>query len=220
VSPDDALVDASLQAPPTSEPTEQDYAIAAERSRARAAQRGGAPLLPPPPPGAQTGPVQSAGPTAAPDTDPASNTAQKAPEAATDTGPKEFDPRWREPFTGLAYLGHLSEEFEFWGHRFQIMTPSHLDKIDIGLLHRPYADTLSSELVFATAMTAAYLKAIDGRDLPQPIVNDPKETALHERFRWVSENLRQPVINRIYNRCLALEEQVEGVLAAMGEARG
>lgn len=200
--PDDLLVDADQAA--------QVARAAAEKVRSRAAQRHGAvPLLPPAPEGAKTGPVGAPAPPATP-----------APEPEPVPGPKEFDARWREPFTGLLYLGQLTEEFEVWGHRFQIQTPSHLEKINIGLVHKPYAETMSSELVFATAMVAAYLRQVDGQLLPQPVVNDPKETALAERFRWVSENLRQPVITKIYNRCLALEDQVEQVLDAMGEARG
>lgn len=201
--PDDLMVDADFAA--------AQAAAAHEKVRARATQRhGAAPLLPPPPPGAQTGPVGA----------PAAPEPPKTPEPEPLPAPDEFDARWREPFTGLLYLGQLTEEFEFWGHRFQIQTPSHLEKINIGLVHKPYAETMSSELVFATAMVAAYLRQVDGRLLPQPVVNDPKETALAERFRWVSENLRQPVIMKIYNRCLALDEQVERVLDAMGEARG
>lgn len=132
--------------------------------------------------------------------------------------PKEFDPRWRMPFSGLAFLGHLEREFEVWGHRFMIMTPSHLEKMNMGLVHAPYANTLSTEIAFEAAMVAAYLHSVDGTELPKPISNDPKETALHDRFKWVIDTLKRPVISKIYNECLALDTEVEKVLDAMGEA--
>lgn len=161
-------------------------------------------------------PVETSAQVSAPEPTPE---AEKAAEGPADPAPpKEFDPRWRQPFQGLLYLGYLVEEFELWGHRFKIQTPSHLEKIQMGLVHAPYANTISTELVFETAMVAAYLTEIDGTELPRPIVNDPKETALHERFRWISENLKRPVISQVYNRCLALDEQVEKTLDAMGEA--
>jgi hypothetical protein len=132
--------------------------------------------------------------------------------------PKEFDPKWRLPFTGLAFLGHLVHEFEVWGHSFRIMTPSHLEKMNIGLVHAPYVGTLSTEIAFEAAMVAAYLHSIDGVELPKPVVNDTKETAFRDRFNWVTENLKRPVILKVYNECLILDEEVEKVLDAMGEA--
>lgn len=210
---DDLLVDASQAA--------QQATLASQKVQARARQRqGAAPPLPPPPDGAQTGPVTPGAAAGTSGVTSATTAASEPEKPAEPDPPKEFDPRWREPFVGLVYLGRLVEEFELFGHRFRITTPSHLEKMDLGLVHKPYLNTVSSELVLATILVAAYLQDVDGRPLPQPIVTDTKDTALHERFRWVSENLSQPVINRIYNRCLALDEQVEAVLDAMGEARG
>lgn len=133
---------------------------------------------------------------------------------------KEFDPRWRQPFEGLIYLGRLEDEFSMWGHRFRLVTPSQLERLQLGVVHAPYNNTLSTEIAFETALVAAYLVQIDGHDLPMPVMNNAKDQSLRDRFVWVTENLQRPVINRIYERCLVLEEQVDGVLAAMGEARG
>lgn len=143
---------------------------------------------------------------------------EQAPAPEQIVPPKEFDPRWRTAFTGLVFLGHLEQEFEVWGHKFLIMTPSHLEKMNMGLVHAPYANTLSTEIAFEAAMVAAYLHSVDGTELPKPISNDPKETALHDRFKWVIDTLKRPVISKIYNECLALDDEVEKVLDAMGEA--
>jgi len=132
--------------------------------------------------------------------------------------PREFDPRYKEPFQGLLYIGALTAEFELWGHHFSIATPTQTERLQIGLVMRDYADTISSEIAFSTAFVAAHLVAVDGQPLPQPIVNNPKETALHERFRWVGNTLRKQVIDMIYGRCLELEQEVDNVLEAMGKA--
>jgi hypothetical protein len=133
--------------------------------------------------------------------------------------PREFDARWREAFSGLNYLGHLDDEFTLWGHRFRIVTPSQGERMEIGRLHQPYAGTLASEMAFEAIFVAAYLQQIDGEDLAQPIMVDTaKDTSLRDRHNWVKENLRRPVVAKVYAKCLALEEEVDKVLDAMGEA--
>jgi hypothetical protein len=136
----------------------------------------------------------------------------------SDYAPREFDPRHKETFQGLLYIGALTADFELWGHRFSIATPTQTERLQIGLVMRDYADTVSSEIAFSTVFVAACLIAVDGQPLPQPIVNNPKETALHERFRWVCDTLRKPVIDMVYSRCLELEQEVDQVLEAMGKA--
>lgn len=134
--------------------------------------------------------------------------------------PKEFDPRWRDPFTGLLYLGSLQEEFEFYGHRFRIATPTQDERIEMGLILTPYQGTLSEDIAYQALLVAVYLQEIDGQELPQPVLNDPKDSALRERFRWVRLNIRAPVIQRIFEQCLILDATVNEVLHAMGEASG
>lgn len=167
-----------------------------------------APLLGPPPSDAPTGPVQP---------EPEAHQPESPPEELT---VKEFDPKWRDAFYGLAYLGRLNDEFTVWGHRFRIATPSQLERMEIGLIHAPFANTITTEVVFETCLVAAYLRQIDGQDLPKPISPTPTDSALTDRFRWVAENLNRQVINAIYNRCLVLDEQVDKVLDVMGEASG
>jgi hypothetical protein len=134
--------------------------------------------------------------------------------------PKEFDPRWRDPFTGLLYLGHLPREFGFFGHQFRIVTPGQDERIEMGLILAPYRGTLTEEIAYQALLVAVYLQDVDGTKLPQPILNDPKVSALEERFRWVTRNIKAPVIQKIFEECLILDAQVEEVLNAMGEASG
>lgn len=135
-----------------------------------------------------------------------------------DFTPREFDPRHREPFTGLLFVGALTDEFTLWGHRFVIATPTQTERMQIGPVIKEYADTIAGELAYATALVAAYLVSVDGHELPKPVTKDVKETALRDRFRWVSDTLQQPVINYVFSKCLELDQQVDEVLEAMGKA--
>lgn len=144
--------------------------------------------------------------------------ASEAPAAAEQYAPKEFDPRWRHPFVGLLYVGALTESFSLFGHEFVIATPTQTERMQIGIVIKDFVDTVAGELAYSTAMVAAFLVSIDGEKLPEPVVNNPKETALHDRFLWVSNNMRRPVVSELYSRCLQLDMEVDGVLEAMGKA--
>lgn len=130
----------------------------------------------------------------------------------------EFDPRWRDSFSGLLYVGALIDSFEIYGHRFVIATPTMTEMLQIGQVIEPFQKTVMAEVAFQTARVAAYLTSIDGQDLPRPITTDPKETSLQQRFQWVNDTLRRPVINKIHDKTFELDAKVEGVLEAMGKA--
>lgn len=134
--------------------------------------------------------------------------------------PRTFDERYKQSFTGLLYVGYLTDEFWVWGHRFEIKTPTQAERIQVGQVHKPFADTLTSEIAWQAAVVAAYLDKVDDQELPKPVTLDPKESALQDRYRWVTENLKQAVINQVFNKCLLLDAEVDRTLAAMGEASG
>jgi hypothetical protein len=144
---------------------------------------------------------------------------KSAPESVEEDIP-EFDPAYRQPFKGLLYVGALTKSFELFGHHFTIATPTQTERLQIGQVIEPFQNTLTAEIAYQTALVAAYLVDIDGTKLPEPVVTNPKETALHDRFRWASENLRRPVLDRIFDECLKLDRLVDEVLAAMGKASG
>lgn len=143
-----------------------------------------------------------------------------APAAPAQEEIPEFDRKHREPFLGLLYVGALTETFSLYGHDFMIATPTQTELLQIGQVIEPYAATPTVEVAYQTARVAAYLVSIDGQRLPEPVLTDPKDTALHDRFRWVADNVRRPVIDKIFDRCLELDNKVKGALEAMGKASG
>lgn len=160
--------------------------------------------------------------------------AQPRPQQTVDTPPPpaaepiaptperipEFDPRWRDPFEGMLFLGRLEKQVTFWGHTFQLVTPSSNERLEISLLTKDYTETIGWEFAYSCALVAAYLVRVDGQDLPQPITNDDKDTALANRWRWVLSSLRKPVIDRLFEACAVLDADVRAILEAMGKASG
>lgn len=149
-----------------------------------------------------------------------------APPEESDPAPPEqerlpeFDQRYRTAFEGLLYIGRLSREVVFWGHQFQLLTPSTDERLEIGLITSEYEGTYAYEFAYATALVSAYLSEIDGTPLPQPVTTNVKDTALLNRWRWVKSNLMRPVIERLFQECLLLDETVRAVLDSMGKASG
>jgi hypothetical protein len=132
---------------------------------------------------------------------------------------REFDPKHKEAFTGLLYVGHLDDEFELFGHRFMIASPTQTERLQIGPIIKEFTDTVTGELAYQAAMVAAYLVKVDGKDLPIPIMNNTRDASMRERFNWVTDNLRRVVINAVSDRCMILESEIEATLEAMGKAR-
>lgn len=132
-----------------------------------------------------------------------------------------FDPRYREPFIGLLYLGKLSEEFVLFGHSFLMETPNQATRLETGVLHKRYLNSMSSEMGWQTVTVAAYLQKVDGTPLPEPI--GPKDTGLLDRLNWILENINTAVINALFERTLILDSKVRDVmeeLERLGESSG
>lgn len=141
------------------------------------------------------------------------------PQPEEDLKPREFDPRAREPFHGLLWLGHLVSEVQLYGHLFKLMTPSGTERIQIGQVIAEWRDTLTEEVAFMQATVAAFLISVDGVALPEPVLNNPKETALHDRFTWVGANFKsRALLNELFQQTLILDQESDVALEAMGKA--
>lgn len=133
----------------------------------------------------------------------------------------EFDRRYREPFTGLLFLGQLTKTVTLFGHSFDLRTPSQREKIEGGIIHKEYLNTIASEIAWATITVATYLRSVDDTPLPEPL--GPKDSGLRDRFNWVIDNLRNQVIQALFIECLALDQHVDRALSEfdrLGEASG
>jgi len=131
----------------------------------------------------------------------------------------EFDPKHREDFEGLLYLGKLTHEFEWLGHRFLIRTLSVDESLEIGLVTRQYEGTISQAKAYQAAVVAACTIKVDGKPMPIPLTDDPGDSALLNRLEAVKRWF-PPTLDKIYEEFLLLEDRVTKVLDAMGKAKG
>jgi hypothetical protein len=132
----------------------------------------------------------------------------------------EFDPRVKEDFEGLMYLGRLTDEFKWLGHHFVIRTLTVDEILEVGILHRLYSETVSDTKAYQAAVVAACVITVDGKALPMPLSTEPTDTDLINKFRYVKRSWYPQTLDAIYERYLLLEAKVDEVIKAMGKVPG
>ncbi|MET7363273.1 hypothetical protein ABZS76_33215 [Streptomyces sp. NPDC005562] len=133
-----------------------------------------------------------------------------------------FDERSAEAFTGLLYLGSLTESFSWLGHDFVIRTLGVDEQLAVAQVTKQYEGTGGGEqLAYATAVVAMAIVTVDGEELPTPIGEDAKLAEwAHKRFGYVKSNWFQYTISEVFQRYLKLEDTAAQTVAAMGKAFG
>lgn len=130
-----------------------------------------------------------------------------------------FDPKYAEDFTGLLYLGALSEEFTWLGHRFVIRTLRDGEVLAVAMIIKPYMETLGIDRAYAMAIAALCTISVDGQELPVPYGEGKRiEEWGHQRFEHVRDNWFPYTTTEVYNRYLLLEDTARKVVEALGKA--
>lgn len=134
----------------------------------------------------------------------------------------KFDDRYAEDFDGLVFLGALLHTFEWLGHTYVIRTLGTDDLLAVAQVMRPWQGTIGEPRAYATALVAAMIVTVDGKDeLPIPVSDGKGEYAwAHQRFNYIKANWFPFVIDKVYSEFRALETKVEAVVAAMEKASG
>jgi len=148
---------------------------------------------------------------------PEAGSAQEAPPAAATTPPKAFDARYRDPLTGLIYLGRLEDTFEWGGHSFRIRTLTSGEIIRAGLLIKPALGTRAEMKAHQASWVAGGLISVDGQPLVMPL--GTKEITQEEKYRYILENWHSITIDTVYTRIYELEAVARELGDALGEAR-
>lgn len=151
---------------------------------------------------------------ALPETEP-----EPTPEPEEELELPRFDEKVKEPFMGLLFLGALTEEFTFCGHKFRIRTLTQDEVLAIGQILKRFNDSVSQMSAYATAMVAACLISVDHQPLPTAIQSEATEVTLTSRMDYVSQ-WYPTTINHVYSQYLELEAKVDAVADAMGKVSG
>lgn len=134
---------------------------------------------------------------------------------------QSFDERYVDAFDGLIYLGALSKEFEWLGHRFVIRTLSTNELLHVGLIVKEYADTVVQGRAYASAMVALATMSVDDEQLPTPVMSHDNGSAwAHQRFNYVTSRWFPYTIDKVYSEYLELDKQASDVIEQMGKASG
>jgi hypothetical protein len=130
-----------------------------------------------------------------------------------------FDQKYAEPFTGLLYLGALTDEFDWLGHRFVIRTLRDGEKLAVAQVIKPYQETMGIDRAYAAATAAIGVVSVDDDDLPIPIGETRRINEwAYQRFQYVIDNWFSPTIDVVYNRIVELDDLARRVVDAMGKA--
>lgn len=126
--------------------------------------------------------------------------------------PPEFDPRFRQDWEGLTYVGYLTKKLTFLGHRFTIKTIDVDTILQIGMMHAPYVGTIADLKAYQALLMAGSIVTVDGKPLAIPLGED--DTSLEARFnvilRWFPATL-----DHLYTEYMGLETRVDEIIDAM-----
>lgn len=137
-------------------------------------------------------------------------------DTPNETGP--FDPRYKEDFEGLAFLGALEARFSYIGHRFHIRTLTVNEILAVAQVMKEHVGTVGEMRAHATAMVALSVVSVDGIGLPAPFEEGGSEYAwAQQRFDYVKAKWFPFTVDYVYERYLLLEARVNQVLAEMAE---
>lgn len=125
-----------------------------------------------------------------------------------------FPEEWKNEFEGLLYLGYLQKEVtSIPFHRFVIRTLTVNDKLEISLLVKPYLETIGYNRAYKSAIVAAGLVSVDGKEL---VPTSKNTNVLRQKYDYVTDNWYDVVIDFLYRELDQLEEQVIRVLQELG----
>ena len=111
-------------------------------------------------------------------------------------------------FHQLSSVGHLTHTFQAFGHEFTIRTLTIDEEVSIGQLIKHLDGNITQDKALITGIVAASLVTIDG--LPafaDPVIDNPSLN-LREKYRQISEKWHWPIISKINEQYVVLQEKM------------
>jgi hypothetical protein len=123
-----------------------------------------------------------------------------------------FDPKYADPFSGLLYLGALSDHFEWLGHEFDIRTLRDGEKLAVASIIKPYVDTMGADRAYACAVVGMAITGVDGDNLSEVAVLGLDYLVFADGLKSAREEAEREERHR-----KVLETLVMGSLVASGQ---
>lgn len=124
-----------------------------------------------------------------------------------------FDLRYRRPFEGLAYLGHLEGRVDIPYHSFIVRTLKAGEKIKIAEMIQALEPSIAYPRAYKAAVAAAGLVLVDGKPL---LAGARHIDVLQQKYQYIIEHWYDWVIDLLYEKINELEGKVLEVLQEMG----
>ncbi len=125
-----------------------------------------------------------------------------------------FDERWKNDFEGLLYLGKLEKEVTSIPlHKFVVRTLTVNEQLEVLLITQPYADGIGYTRAYKSAVVAAGLVSVDGRDL---VPTDKKFNVFQQKWEYVTNGWYEPVIDVLYEEIDQLHTRMIKVCQEIG----
>jgi len=125
-----------------------------------------------------------------------------------------FPEEWKDEFEGLLFLGRLQREVtRIPFHKFVVRTLTVNEKLEVSLIAKPFIETIGYGRAYKTAVVAAGLVSVDGREL---IPANKGINVIRQKYEYVVNNWYDTVIDFLYDEIDALENRVIIVLQELG----
>ena len=121
----------------------------------------------------------------------------EAPPPVEDNGSTGFDGDISQDVRGLLNLGKLTERVEIFGHYFVLKTLTVGEELAIAQLVNEYAGTIGQGKAFQTAVIAAALVSVDGRELVAALGPDV-QASLSDKFDYITTNWYMSTVDAIW----------------------
>jgi hypothetical protein len=111
-------------------------------------------------------------------------------------------------FQELTHIGHLTHTFQWANYEFTIKTLTIDEEVAIGQLIKHLDKNVIQEKALVVGIVAASLVSINGKyPFPETFVED-SVTKLRENYRYISENWHWPVVAKINEQYIILQEKM------------
>jgi len=124
-----------------------------------------------------------------------------------------FDAKWRQPFEGLTYLGHLTSEVKIPYHTFTVRTLKVGEKIRLLEMVQHLEQSIGYARAYRAAVVAAGLLTVDGKPL---LVGSRNIDIISQKYQYLIDNWYEYVIDVLYDEINELEIKTIEILKELG----
>lgn len=106
-------------------------------------------------------------------------------------------------FNELLQIGHLTQKFDWNGHKFEIRTLTIEEELIVGQLVKEYKDSIAEEKAVAVALAAASLVSVNDKPF-MPSYEKTPFISIREKFNYIKNNWHWVVVETLNTEYIQL----------------